>query len=129
MAIFHFNEGNKFLRAGDWDPAVRQYEMALHHDPALHPASVNLSTAYLRAGRYSQAQAVLRRLQAAAPTLPELHYNLACLYALTGRAPEGLQALKEAVRLGYPHRSQLYTDPDLNALRLLPAFQEWIQTP
>ena len=52
MAIFHYNEGNKFLNKGDWEKAVGNYKMALHHDKALNEVYINMSNAYLKGKQY-----------------------------------------------------------------------------
>lgn len=45
------------------------------------------------------------------------YYNLACAYAKSNHTDEALNALKNAVRLGYKSRSQYDHDPDLNSIR------------
>ena len=32
MGIYHYNEGNKFLRQNSWEEAARNYKMALRHN-------------------------------------------------------------------------------------------------
>ncbi|QPJ62800.1 MAG: tetratricopeptide repeat protein [Candidatus Nitronauta litoralis] len=122
MAIFHYNKGNQFLRSNQWDKAVHQYEMALGHESRLLPVYVNMSTALMRQKRFPQARQILDRLEKQAPEMPELHYNLACYFSLTGDVEKGLEALAEAVRKGYSDMQGLETDPDLKALRDHPGY-------
>ncbi|MFQ5717711.1 MAG: tetratricopeptide repeat protein [Nitrospinales bacterium] len=128
MGIYHFNEGNKFLREGDWGEAVRNYKMALHHDPEKPEFYVNLSTAYLRIKDYDQARQTLETLRGKNPDNPMLFYNLACYYALTTQTGPGLETLQKAVALGFEDFQEIKTDPDLANLRKDPKFAEWIQT-
>lgn len=122
MAIFHYNKGNQFLKAKEWDGAIHQYEMALGHETRLLPVYVNMSTALMRQKRFPQAMQILDRLKQQAPDMPELHYNLACYFSLTGDIKKGLEALAQAVRKGYSDMKGLEADPDLKALRDHPGY-------
>jgi hypothetical protein len=46
-----------------------------------------------------------------------VHYNLACSLAILGEVGEALDALEEAVRLGYDDADFLQRDEDLANLR------------
>ncbi len=125
MGIFHYNEGNRFLKQNEWDEAVRNYKMALHHNKEFEEAHINLSTAYLKAGQLGEALETLNALKAINPDRPHLHYNLACYYSLTGNVEESLAALKDAVARGYKNWRTIDTDPDLKTLRKDSSFKEW----
>ena len=128
MAIFHYNEGNKFLSQGNWKEAVGNYKMALHHDKDLNEVYINMSNAYLKGQQYEEAKKTLDVLKTQAPENPHLHYNLACYYSLTHRETASLKALQQSIRLGYKNPADADTDPDLANLRETPEFQEWIKT-
>ncbi len=128
MAAFHYNKGNKHMAEKQWEQAALQYDMALGHDAELQPALLNLSTALLGWGRYEEAFETLGRLEQLNPALPQLHYNLACYYSLTGETSASLEALKDAVHHGYKKIDDFNTDQDLAEVRALPAFKEWIKT-
>ncbi|MDH5761995.1 MAG: tetratricopeptide repeat protein [Nitrospinota bacterium] len=128
MAVFHYNEGNKFLTKGDWKEAVQNYKMALHHDQSLSNAYINMSSAYLRGKQYEEAKKTLDTLKTRAPDHPHLYYNLACYYSLTRQEAASLKALQQSIRLGYLNPGELHTDPDLENLRQTPAFQQWAET-
>lgn len=122
MAIFHYNEGNQHLKAGQPKKAVHQYEMALGHTKILPQVYLNLSTALMRQKKFQEAFAQLQQAGRLAPQLPEVDYNIACFFALTGNPDQALKALGDAVRKGYNNRQELNTDPDLDSLRHLPEF-------
>ncbi len=122
MAIFHYNEGNRFSQEKKWDRAIHQYEMALGHETHLLPVYINMSTALMRQKRFPQAMQILDKLKQQAPNMPELHYNLACYYSLTGNVEKGIEALTKAVQEGYRNMKDIDTDPDLEALRKHPDF-------
>ena len=127
MAIFHYNEGNKFLNQGNWKEAVANYKMALHHDKSLQEVYINMSNAYLKGKQYEEAKKTLDSLKVMAPKNPHLFYNLACYYSLTHRESASLEALQQAFRLGYKNREQSLTDPDLVNLRRTPEYQQWVK--
>ena len=128
MAIFHFNEGNKFLQQEKWDEAAKNYHKALNHNREFQETYINLSTAYLRAGKYGEALDTLKSLEAINPSAPLLHYNLACYYSLTEKTQASLDALKKAVDLGYKGFNEIQTDPDLENLRNDAEFKAWFRS-
>jgi tetratricopeptide (TPR) repeat protein len=128
MAIFHFNEGNKFLQQKNWAEAIKNYHKALNHNREIQETYVNLSTAYLKAEKYEEALDTLHSLATINPSAPLLHYNLACYYSLTENMQESLSALKKAVDLGYKSYSEIQTDPDLENLINNAKFKTWFQS-
>ena len=128
MAIFHYNEGNKFLNKGNWKEAVENYKMALHHDKALNQVYINMSNAYLKGQKYEEAKKTLDALKAQSPDNPHLYYNLACYFSLVHQEAASLKALQQSLRLGYKNREDAHTDPDLANLRKTPEFQKWVKT-
>ena len=128
MAIFHYNEGNKFLSKGDWKEAVVNYKMALHHDKALNEVYINMSNAYLKGKQYGEAKKTLETLKTQAPENPHLYYNLACYYSLTHQEATSFKALQQAIRLGYKNPKDAQSDPDLANLRQTPEFKKWVKT-
>lgn len=127
MAIFHYNEGNKFLNKGNWKEAVGNYKMALHHDKALKEVYINMSNAYLKGQQYEKAKETLDILKMQDPKNPHLYYNLACYYSLTHQEAASLDALQQSIYLGYKNRADIHTDSDLANLRQTPEFQQWVK--
>ena len=62
MGIFHYNEGNKFLKQNKSEEAIRNYKMALHHNKSFEEAYINLSTAYLRKKNFILSKKNLKTL-------------------------------------------------------------------
>ncbi len=50
-------------------------------------------------------------------------YNLACIFSLAGQPDEAIDALAEAVRLGFAHRHWIEQDSNLDAIRGEPRFR------
>ena len=79
-----------------------------------------LAYAYTEAGRHALALEADLRLVALHPERSELHYDLACSYALLDRADEAFAALDAAVERGYDDAEHLSDDDDLASLRTDP---------
>ena len=128
MGIFHFNEGNKYLRKEKWEDAEKNYKMALHHNKEFQETYINLSTTYLRAKRYDEALETLLSLKKINASNPLLHYNLACYYSLTKQPKASLDSLKKAVDLDHRGFQEIQTDPDLENLRNEADFKTWFRS-
>ena len=125
MGIFHYNEGNKFFKEGDFPGAIIRYEKALYHHKGFKQAIINLSTAYMKYKRFDKALEMLQAGQKKFPEDPLIDYNLACYYSLTENLGPGLSALQKAVEKGYKQFKQMETDPDLNNLRQSGEYKTW----
>jgi len=124
MGIFHYNEGNKFLKQNKSEEAIRNYKMALHHNKSFEEAYINLSTAYLRKKNFILSKKNLKTLESINPKHPLLHYNFACYYSLLGNIPEGIKSLNLAISYGFKNYKNLEVDPDIHNLRKSPQFQK-----
>jgi len=125
MGIFHYNEGNKFFKEGNFAEAIIRYEKALHHHKGFKEATINLSTAYMKSKRFDKALETLQAGQKKFPQDPLIDYNLACYYSLTENLEPGLSALQKAVEKGYKQFKQMEADPDLNNLRQSGEYKAW----
>ena len=59
---------------------------------------------------------------------PDVQYNYACALALLGRSEEALDALSEAVALGFQNEAHAAQDGDLESLRVMPRFQNILES-
>jgi len=125
MGIFHYNEGNKFFKEGDFAEAIIRYKKALHHHKGFKQATINLSTAYMKNKEFDEALKTLQEGQKKFPLDPLIDYNLACYYSLTGKLGSGLSALQKAVEKGYKQFKQMQSDPDLSNLRQSGEYKTW----
>jgi adenylate cyclase len=55
-----------------------------------------------------------------------VRYNVACLYSLENEVEQAIECLQEAINSGFGHRDWIEQDPDLDALREHPRFQELV---
>jgi hypothetical protein len=88
---------------------------------------VELGHVYTRAKRFQDGLGIDRDLVRFAPGDPTFRYNLACSLALLARASEALDALEQAVSLGYADAEHLLADEDLASLRAEPRFLEIVR--
>jgi len=124
MGIYHYNEGNKFLKQNKIEDAIKNYKMALHHNEYFEEAYINLSTAYLNKKSFKLSLKTLKTLESINPKHPLLHYNFSCYYSLLGNIPKGIECLKQAILHGFKNHHILKTDPDIKNLRQNPQFRE-----
>ena len=124
MGVYHYNEGNKLLKQNKTEEAIKNYNMALHHNNRFEEAYINLSTAYLNKKNLELSLKTLNILKSINPKHPLLHYNFSCYYALLGNVPKGIESLKQAIENGFKNHQILETDPDIENLRQNPRFKE-----
>ena len=93
-------------------------------DSELHHA-IGIITMRMR--NLERALEELQRAVSLDPRDPTIHYNLACAWALSGAAESALEALENAMKAGYSDADHTRSDPDLESLRGLPAFEQLLQ--
>ena len=110
------------------DFLVFVHEEVLGCAPDDEEALAYLAQAYTRRGRYEDGLVLDRRLVARRPADPIARYNLACSLSLTFRAGDAIEALREAIRLGYDDIGHMEKDPDLVYLRKQDGYREILRT-
>ena len=128
MGIFHYNEGNKNFKAGQFEEAIINYKKAFHHNKNFKEATINLSTAYMKNSDFDTALKTLQKGIMMDSKNPHLYYNYACYYSLIGQPKASLKKLKEAIELGFEQFKQIQIDPDLENLRKSDEFKNWAKT-
>jgi hypothetical protein len=78
------------------------------------------------AGEYALVADRLREIVAAHPQYPMLFFNLACAESLLGRTDQALGHVRHAIDMSEEFRRSAREDPDLDALREDPDFQQLI---
>ena len=108
----------------DIDFQISFFEKIIKERPNFVNALVALGEVYTRKGRYREGLEVDKRLTVLRPNDSTVYYNLACSYSLLKMSDECLQALKEAIRLGYNEFDYMERDPDLGFIRLDPRYKK-----
>jgi len=106
---------------------IRFFEGVLRRRPGYIAAMKALAELYTRAGLYRKGLRLDLKLSRLLPHEPEVHYNLACSYALLGEKKKAIETLRKAVILGYRDYSHMQEDPDLESLRNDEEFKEIIR--
>jgi tetratricopeptide (TPR) repeat protein len=113
-------------QAGKLEEAGALYEEACRINPRFVEAKSNLGVVYLTLEDYTAAENAFLDVTAINPEYPDGHYNLACVYAVTGRKEKALSALSRAIGLEPEVRRWALVDKDLSALRDEAAFSDVI---
>ena len=103
------------------------YKVVTQRQPENIEALAELAQAYTRLGQWEQGLELDRRLARILPEDPTIQYNLSCSLALTQHTFESLDALEQAIVLGYDDVDYLLQDTDLTGLRDHPRFQELVR--
>ena len=75
----HKQTGDRYLRAGEMNPAITEYKKALSLNPASSAAYFNLAIAYYKSRNFQTAASTVEKLIQLSPDDYEACYNLACL--------------------------------------------------
>lgn len=107
------------------DPAfeIRFFESVHRRCPRYAQVVELLGGLYTRTGRIADGLRMDRKLVRLQPQNATARYNLACSLALSRRPADALQALREALALGYDDLEWMRRDPDLEVLKPQPEFQ------
>jgi tetratricopeptide (TPR) repeat protein len=111
------------------DPAfeIGFFESVLRRNPDYASVVEILGALYTRQGRIADGLKMDRKLVKLQPGNATAHYNLACSLALSKRKAAALTELKQAVQLGYRDFDWMEQDPDLEALKKHPGFQDLLK--
>ncbi len=103
------------------------YERILRRNPGYIAVMKALAESYTRAREYRKGLRLDLKLSMLLPREPEVHYNLACSYALVGEKKKAIETLRKAVILGYRDYAYMEQDPDLESLRDDEEFKEIVR--
>ncbi len=113
--------GRLELIQGDTAQAKMDFEQVVAMDTTIDGSVRQYALHYL--GRDAEALAWMDSILVAEPNRGN-YYDAACLYALTGRSEQALDAFDKALSLGYCDFQHIAADTDLDAIRDLPRFIE-----
>lgn len=103
----HFQKGNEYIQAGQFDKAVAEFEAVLKVDPERVSALTNLGVAYYNVGRLDDAIAQYQKALQVGPDDADIHSNMAAAYVqkndLAGALAEYQKALQIKPELAQAH--------------------------
>ena len=103
------------------------YEAAVGIQPDNLECMVQLGDIYTRQGQYEKGLMIDRRLVKLCPHEPTFRYNLACTYSLLNRCHQSVDALREAIRLGYRDIEHMEGDEYLENVHDTRPFKELVE--
>lgn len=137
------NVGTVYYAKKGYRRAIGYYQKALRLSPNSASIYSNLGTALFARKKYELATDAYQKALAIDPDVFEhrsnygtlledrnieerakFHYYLAKIYAKTGRNDLAMQYVRKALEEGFKDRKKLTEDPEFEALRKLPEFQD-----
>jgi len=108
---------------GDHRGAIGHLKEVVRLEPGNFEAWLDLGISYAQKGFYAEAERAYAKARALQPEDLLLNYNLSALYALWGKAPDALEALRKALAIDPAKaRGWLQTDPMFDGLKGSPEF-------
>jgi TolB-like protein len=89
------------MAAGQWKEAIRIAGAAMAVDPLQPSAYENINWAYLRSGRFAEAEAAARRVLQISPTYTGAHRDLGNALLMQGKAEEALTEMQKETFVGW----------------------------
>ncbi|MDE0399365.1 MAG: tetratricopeptide repeat protein [Candidatus Poribacteria bacterium] len=93
------NLGQMYLDVGEYAPAIENFKKVIEMAPDIAEGYISLTTAYLVQNLAADAREGCLRALKTFPKTAQLHYNLACAYALEGESQKAIDSLTQAVNL------------------------------
>jgi tetratricopeptide (TPR) repeat protein len=106
------------------DVEIGFIEGLVRRDPEYVEALQILGDDYTRRGRFEDGLDIDEQLARLRPHDSTVLYNLACSYSLMDRTDAAFAALHRALAAGYNDFKWMAQDPDLEALRKHPLYEE-----
>ena len=122
----NFTLATIYLDEGRYAEALRLSEVAAQLDKEAPDPYVLIAKVHRKQLRWTAAVKAAQQAISLDQDDSEGYYQLACALARLGRTKEALSALSKGVERDYEPLDWLETEPDLKALRSLPAFKKII---
>ena len=117
-----FNLGIALAAQGDKKHCIMAYNKAIKLDREYANAYLNRAIVFLNHRHLRLAERDLELIKDTISDDPELHYNLACLYALKKEVERSLKHLQRALELGFAEKQMIAADAHLEAIRNHPLY-------
>ena len=93
----HFQKGNEYAQAGDFEKAVVEYQAVLEAEPENVSVLTNLGVVYYSLGQLDEAIAQYNKALELAPQDADIHSNLAAAYVQKGELEKARQSYQRAI--------------------------------
>ncbi|MCX8027440.1 MAG: tetratricopeptide repeat protein, partial [Thermodesulfovibrionales bacterium] len=126
-AKLNLQQGMNYMRAKDWDNAIKEFTLAIQKYPQYDTAYSNRAVAYMQQKKFNKAMDDLKEAEKINPNNANTHYNFTCWYSLQNQLDRSLDSLDKALSLGFNDYDMLRNDPDLNNVRKHPEFRKILE--
>lgn len=109
------------------DEQIKRFEKQVQKNPKDINALAKLGFLYGSKGDLDKEISFYKRTLDIYPAYKEVHYNLACAYALQKKSGLALKSLEDAFKYGFKAREVIASDRDLDRLRDDPRFKALIK--
>ncbi|HET6922223.1 MAG TPA: tetratricopeptide repeat protein [Anaeromyxobacteraceae bacterium] len=120
-------DGAGHLAEGNFEQARRRFLEAIEADPKVPEAYNGVGVTWRMRNDLRQALEWYKKALAVDPDFGDAYYNMACVYAVEGKAELALRYLKIASLNGYATAEGIAQDPDLASLRESPEYQSLVR--
>lgn len=126
-AKLNLQQGLNYMRAKDYDNAIREFTLAIEKFPNYDVAYSNRAVAYMHQKKFNKAMDDLKKAEQINPNNPTVHYNYVAWYSLQKQLDRALDHLDRALQLGFNNYDALRNDPDLDNVRKHPEFRKILE--
>jgi len=124
--LYHLGVAHQ--KRGHSEKALTYYKLALLYNNELIEANQNMFLIYSEREDYEDARSILFRMIEHQPNNTDIHYNIACTYALNKNVEASIEWLEKAVVMGFNDWNLIKADPDLDAIKRTSAYQTLLET-
>jgi DNA-binding winged helix-turn-helix (wHTH) protein/TolB-like protein/Flp pilus assembly protein TadD len=127
FSLARYNLGLAYMHKGMFDESVAEFQRAKELDPDSTDAVESIGYVYAVTGRRQEARRVLASLQETAKRREVSRYNIALIYAALGETDQAFEWLEKAAADQSLQTIYLRFDPQLDALKADPRFNEFLR--
>lgn len=106
-ASVYYNLGVVYGETGEWEKAIKEYEMAIELEPDYINAYYNLGIAYGNMDRWEDAATVYERLINIEPDDADAHYNLGLVYIILNNPEAAYEEYGVLIKIAPDHANKL----------------------
>ena len=125
-AYIYLMRGEQYLKYGNTELARADFERVLGLDTEATDGSCRHYALHFL-GRKDEAIEWIERIIETSPYDPGHRYDEACLYARMGNTERALDALSNALYLGYKSKAHIENDDELDPIRHTEAYQRLME--
>ena len=113
----YYQKGLNFMKKDQSEEAITMFEHALKLNPAMLKAMNQLAFIHAKSGRLARSREFFQKMLRINPQMPNIYFNIACLYAREKKVDTAIEWLYKAIEEGYSNWDAIKTDPDLENIR------------